>query len=405
MWHPRTLLSAAALVALSVAGIVTPLAVPPAPPPPRAAPPVSAPAPVETALGRRDTLQRALERAGASRTDALAIVAALRRSVDLRRLRPGEQLALRAGPDGALAAVSYQRSPIERYELRRDGAGWAVEAIRLPVEVRVVGLAGALEGSLFASIERLGEHPALTERLVQLLEWDFDFAADALPEDRFRVLVEKRHGGGEFLGYGEVLLAEYHPAGRAPLTAVAFAGEGGRLRHYDAQGRSIRKTFLRAPLEFTRITSGYSHARRHPVLGGLRPHLAVDYGAPTGTPVRAVADGVVTAAGWHGGYGISVTIRHTHGYETMYNHLSVALVRRGQRVAQRDVIGRVGSTGLSTGPHLDYRIRKHGVWVNPLGERFIPGTPVPAAQRPAFQARLERLRQELDRQTAAGRAG
>lgn len=160
----------------------------------------------------------------------------------------------------------------------------------------------------------------------------------------------------------------------------------------------MRKAFLRAPLDFTRITSGYSHARRHPILGGVRPHLAIDYGAPGGTPVRAVADGVVRQAGWNGGNGLSITLRHAHGYRTMYNHLSKVAVKRGQRVRQRQIIGRVGSTGLSTGPHLDYRVIKNGRFVNPLAEKFVPGAPVPADQREAFQGTLEALLQRLDRE-------
>jgi murein DD-endopeptidase MepM/ murein hydrolase activator NlpD len=156
--------------------------------------------------------------------------------------------------------------------------------------------------------------------------------------------------------------------------------------------------FLRAPLDFTRITSGFSHARHHPILGGLRPHLAVDYGAPIGTPVRAVADGVVTQAGWDGGFGLSVTLRHARGYETMYNHLSKIDVRRGERVRQRQVIAKVGTTGLSTGPHLDYRVRKGGTFVNPLGEKFIPGSPVPAHRREAFAVHVQALLERLDAQ-------
>jgi murein DD-endopeptidase MepM/ murein hydrolase activator NlpD len=182
------------------------------------------------------------------------------------------------------------------------------------------------------------------------------------------------------------------------LTSVAFQEAGSRADYYDASGRSVRKMFLRAPLDFTRITSGFSHARHHPILGGLRPHLAVDYGAPVGTPVRAVADGVVTQAGWDGGFGLSISLRHARGYETMYNHLSRLDVKRGDRVRQRQVIGRVGTTGLSTGPHLDYRVRKAGVFVNPLGEKFIPGAPVPAHRREAFQVHVKALLERLDAQ-------
>src|SRR5258705_518867 len=218
------------------------------------------------------------------------------------------------------------------------------------------------------------------------------------PGDRFRLLGEKRYGGDFFLGYGGVLIAQYASVGGALLTSVGFGDPAGRREYYDASGRSVKKMFLRAPLDFTRVTSGFSHARFHPVLGGYRPHLAVDYGAPIGTPVRAVADAVVTQAGWNGGYGISITLRHGRGYETMYNHLSKVDVRPGERVRQRQVIGRVGSTGLSTAPHLDYRVRKGGVLVNPLGEKFIPGSPVPAHRREAVAVHVDALLERLDAQ-------
>ena len=262
----------------------------------------------------------------------------------------------------------------------------------------MVAVAGRLEDSLFASIERLGESAFLTAAFVRLFEWDVDFAADSLPGDRFRLLVEKRYAAGELIGYGDILVAQYETAGRPVMTGVAFGGDDGQRQHFDADGRSVKKMFLRAPLDFTRVTSGFSHARRHPILGGLRPHLAIDYGAPTGTPVRAVADGTVAAAGWSGGNGISVTLRHARGYETMYNHLSAAVVRPGQRVRQRDVIGRVGATGLATGPHLDYRVSRNGQFVNPLGEKFIPGAPVPPERRRVFRAHLAGLLERLDRE-------
>jgi murein DD-endopeptidase MepM/ murein hydrolase activator NlpD len=197
------------------------------------------------------------------------------------------------------------------------------------------------------------------------------------------------------VGYGDIVAAEYRSAERPLLSAVRFWDGDGAPHYYDYQGQATRKMFLRAPLEFTRVTSGYSHARKHPILGGLRPHLAVDYGAPTGTPVRAVADGVVSAAGRAGGYGLSVTIRHARGYESMYNHLSKVLARRGQRVRQRHVIGHVGATGLATGPHLDYRLRKDGRFVNPLAEKFVPGQSVPREGLRAFRAHVRALKAQL----------
>jgi murein DD-endopeptidase MepM/ murein hydrolase activator NlpD len=170
------------------------------------------------------------------------------------------------------------------------------------------------------------------------------------------------------------------------------------VAYYDPDGRSLKKSFLKSPLEFTRITSGFTYARPHPILGGVRPHLAVDYGAPVGTPVRAVADGAVMVAGWNGGNGIQVHLRHHAGYETQYNHLSRLGpgIRAGGRVSQRQVIGYVGSTGLSTGPHLDYRVAKNGRFVNPLGEKFIPGQPLDGAEHRRFVKDARTLVRQLE---------
>jgi murein DD-endopeptidase MepM/ murein hydrolase activator NlpD len=396
------LLSAAVLLALGVIGLAVPIREPAPPAVSEDSAPaagVEAPEPVEIVLKRGETLEMALRRTGVARGEAAAIVAALRGSVNMRRLAPGERVTVRAGPEGRPAEITYARSLAERYEIKPgDDGRWAVTAVRPDVDTRVVAVTGEVQDSLFSSVERLGEAAGLTLRLVNLFEWDFDFAADSLPGDRFRLLVEKRYVGDTFLGYGDVLIAQYASVGRSLLTSVGFDNAAGRREYYDAAGRSTKKMFLRAPLDFTRVTSGYSHARFHPVLGGYRPHLAVDYGAPIGTPVRAVADGTVTQAGWNGGYGLSIMLRHARGYETMYNHLSKIDLRRGDRVRQRQVIGRVGSTGLSTGPHLDYRVRKGGVFVNPLGEKFIPGSPVPAHRREAFGVHVDALLERLDAQ-------
>ena len=401
MWRIHTLVGVLFLALIGVGGHVTPT-VDPGPPPVFVPPAPPAPTVTETALAPRETLESALVRGGVDRADAREMIGALRGALDMRRLQPGERVAVSRAADGALTGAAYWRSPLERYEIRRDGARWAAEAIRTPAEVRVVALSGRVEDSLFASVERLGESAALTAALVTLFEWDFDFAADSLPGDRFRLLVEKRYAQDEFVGYGDILVAQYRTAGRPVLTGLAFRSEDGRPEYFDGGGRSVKKMFLRAPLDFTRITSGFSHARQHPILGGVRPHLAIDYGAPSGTPVRAVADGVVAAAGWSGGNGISVSVRHARGYQTMYNHLSAAVVRPGQRVRQREVIGRVGATGLATGPHLDYRVSRNGQFVNPLGEKFIPGAPVPPERRAAFTAHRDSLVQRLDRDAPFG---
>ncbi len=359
------------------------------------------PAPIgiaETTIRRGDTWESALGRLGAPRPVVGAILGRLGRQVDPRLLRPTERLLLARGYDGRLLGVTYQRSPLERLEIRPDGEGWTVRRILTPVVTRVAAVSGRVDSSLFVTMDRLGERPQLTTMFVQTFESEFDFAADALPGDRFRLLVEKQYAREEFTGYGRILIAQYQSTGRRPLIAAAFPTDRGGTEYYDVEGRSLEKMFLRAPLDFTRITSGYSHARRHPILGGVRPHLAVDYAAPAGTPVRAVADGIVTHAGWDGGNGITVTLLHARGYQTMYNHLSRLRVRPYERVRQRQVIGLVGSTGISTGPHLDYRIAKHHSFVNPLVEKFIPGQELPASVRPVFVQRLRALLERLERE-------
>lgn len=352
----------------------------------------------ETRIVRGDTLERALDRLGLARAAAVAILARLRAQLDPGAVRPGQRLLIARAPDGRVLGLTYHRTQLERYEIRPGAGGWTAEKMVTPVVTRVAAVAGTIDGSLFATMDRLGENPLLTAMVVKVFESNFDFAADSLPSDRFRLLVEKRYARGEFAGYGKILIAQYQSKGRRRLTGMAFEVTAGRTAYYDADGRSVEKMFLRAPLDFTRISSGYSHARHHPILGGVRPHLAIDYGAPPGTPVRAVADGVVTHAGWDGGYGITVTLRHARGYLTMYNHLMRTEVRPGQRVRQRQVIGLVGSTGLATGPHLDYRVAKNGVFVNPLAEKFVPGQELPRARHAEFERRLHTLLDRLERE-------
>jgi len=270
--------------------------------------------------------------------------------------------------------------------------------VRTEPDVRVEAVRGRVTRSLFQAMDEAGEAPQLVLDLVEIFSSDFDFTADTRPGDRFRVLVEKRYAGERFVDYGRILVAQYASEGRT-LSGVGWEAKR-RLAYYDPEGRSLRKSFLKSPLEFTRITSGFTYARPHPVLGGIRPHFAIDYAAPVGTPVRAVADGHVLRAGWSGANGIQVHLRHRAGYETQYNHLSGLGpgIAPGARVGQRQLIGFVGATGLATGPHLDYRIARNGVFVNPLGERFVPGEPIAPGERAAFLAHARALVRRLEEQ-------
>jgi murein DD-endopeptidase MepM/ murein hydrolase activator NlpD len=352
-----------------------------------------------TRVRRGDDLVSVIQRAGVRpRRVAHEIAAALEDAgADLRRLRPGDPIEITWSPTDEARVVSWQQSPWLGYAAIAAEAGWSVRVLETTPDVRVALVQGRVERSLFEAIDEVGEEPALVIALVSIFEWDFDFTADTRRGDRFRLLVEKRHAGDEFVSYGRILAAQY-ASETGTLTGIGFGDAARGFHYFDDQGRSLRKSFLKSPLEFSRITSGFTHARPHPILGGVRPHLALDYAAPVGTPVRAVGDGVVLRAGWNGGNGIQVHLRHRSGYETIYNHLSrvAAGMRAGARVTQRQVIGYVGSTGLSTGPHLDYRIRKNGVFVNPLGERFTPGAPIPAPERPAFERQATALIRRLE---------
>ncbi|HWX25130.1 MAG TPA: peptidoglycan DD-metalloendopeptidase family protein, partial [Vicinamibacteria bacterium] len=202
--------------------------------------------------------------------------------------------------------------------------------------------------------------------------------------DSFRVAVESLSLDGKRVRSGRILAAELLRGSRV-LRAVWF-GESEGPGYYAPDGTPLRKAFLRSPLKYTRISSGFTTARLHPILGIVTTHLGIDYAAPTGTPVMASADGLVTLAGWWGGFGQAIKLRHPNGYETLYGHLSRIQVHAGQHVAQGEAIGAVGATGLATGPHLDYRMSRNGVFVNPLTVPLPPAEPVPLKDRPAFEA-------------------
>ncbi len=343
------------------------------------------------------TFAQALISQGLPPSLAGEMIRSLRPHLNFRRIRPGGVFHATLDETGRVIAFRYQVSPVEIYEVIQTEAGYRAMRRELPVERRVEMAAGEVYSSLFESMEALGEQPQLALDFANIFLWDFDFHSHARPGDRFRMLVEKEYSGEVFVRYGKILIAQYENRGKT-YTGIYFETAPGKGDFYTSDGTSVRKTFLRSPLQFTRISSGYTHRRVHPILGGVRPHLAVDYAAPHGTPVWAVADGVVQSAGWDGGNGKAISLQHMGGYQTMYNHLSgfAPGVRRGAKVRQRQVIGYVGSTGLSTGPHLDYRVMKNGRYVNPLTQKFIPGAPIPKSQRGKFEQYRDHLLKQLE---------
>jgi murein DD-endopeptidase MepM/ murein hydrolase activator NlpD len=350
---------------------------------------------------RNATLDSLLRGAGAREEEIPGIVSLARGVFDPRRLRTGQSYELVRTLDGSVRSFEYEID-IDRF-LRiaapegRPLSELAAEVVPYRTERAIVSLGGTISRerpSLFEAMDATGEKPDLSIALAEVFGGDIDFNSDLQPGDTFRVAVEKVFREQGFAGYGPIAAAEFVNEGRV-LRAIRFTPPAGRPGYYDENGRSLRRFFLKSPLKFEpRVSSRFSNRRLHPILRVVRPHLGVDYLAPAGAPVVSVAAGVVTSAGFNGDAGRVVQIRHPNGYETYYMHLSgiAAGLRPGVRVEQGELIGRVGTSGLSTGPHLDYRIRKNGVFVNPLTEhkKFPPGEPLPASCLEQFKAERDR---------------
>lgn len=340
--------------------------------------------------------------AGVRASESLSFSRALKPVFDPRNAQPGDAFMLLLDPSDQIFEFTYERSPVEIYSASKKGDGWDVVKLETKIDRRRNHLIGKVSGSLYESIIKAGGDADLIMAFADLFAWDIDFSRETREGDEFRLIYEKLFVRGELIGNGRVLAASYKGAAGS-FEAIYFKSESSD-GYYNPDGQSVRKSFLRSPLNFTRISSKFSRARKHPVLNVVRPHSGVDYAAPTGTSVWSVADGTVKYAGWKGQAGKTVIISHANGYESYYNHLSrfPKGIRRGAKVKQGQVIGYVGSTGLATGPHLDFRIKKNGKWVDPLKEKYRPGPPVAKADKEEFRtlaeqwtARLNELNSEV----------
>lgn len=275
-----------------------------------------------------------------------------------------------------------------------------LDVINYPVSVVNSVVEGTIQSSLVQAVSDVGENIELAFMLAGIYEWEIDFFHALRKGDSFRILVEKQFARGKFIGYGKILAADFINQGRF-IRALYY--ETDKVKGYfKPDGTSMKKGFLKAPLRYSRISSGYTHSRLHPVTGRYQPHYGVDYAAPTGTPIYATADGRVTARSYKKYNGNYIKIKHMNGYETLYLHLSkfTRSVRQGSYVRQGDLIGYVGSTGRSTGPHLDYRIIKDGSYLNPL--RFkAPEKKLPEEEIPEFKAAVAVYRDKIDNSYAA----
>ena len=356
-----------------------------------------APEAIPDRFGRGDTLSSVLDRNGFTSRQVHDVARALSGVMNVRHLRAGDELAIYYDASGEPVSVTIARGNDTRIAITRFDVGWQSESEALSFDSRTVALTGVLEDNLFLSISRLGESAPLTVAFANVFAWDFDFHTQSREGDRFSLVVEKLYRDGQFIRYGDLKAARYVSTLSAEREFAAFLYQdpSGKRDYYDPEGKSMRKAFLRAPLDFVRISSGFSHSRLHPVHNRRMPHLGVDYAARVGTPVYSVASGVVTGRNFTKGGGNMVTVQHAMGYMTKYLHLSkfASGLRVGQRVEQKEVIGYVGATGIVTGPHLDFRLYRHGKAVNPVTQIFPPGPPVADEYFSEFEA----VRAELSR--------
>jgi len=337
-----------------------------------------------------------------------ALVETARPVYDLARVSVGHPFDLTLEANGLFRAFTYGIDELRTLRVERDGERYKVRVDTRTYDVHVDVLAGTIESSLFAAVaDAQDESEGGAARddqvaldLADVFTWDVDFNTEVQRGDSFRVAVESLHLDDHFVRHGRILAAEFVRGDRR-LQAVYFWGPSSE-GYYAPDGTPLRRAFVRSPLKFSRISSHFTQRRFHPVLGVFRPHYGVDYAAPIGTPVHAAGDGIVTLAGWLGGYGQTVKIRHPNGYETLYGHLSAILVRRGQRVGQGLLIGKVGMTGLATGPHLDYRMLRNGAYIDPLKVVSPPAEPVRAAERPQFDQAASRAVALLQNARAPG---
>jgi murein DD-endopeptidase MepM/ murein hydrolase activator NlpD len=359
----------------------------------------SAPSPdsVEYTVQRNDTLDRIFRSVGID----MAALAELRSRPEVRRaldiVRPGDIITF-THVDGALQSLNRQISNTLTLQVARSDEGFAINYIENPLETEIVGRRATITSSLFAAGEDAGMSPETIMTIAnQMFGWDIDFALDIREGDEFGVLYEQKYQDGEYVNDGRVLAAEFVNAGKVHR-AVWFQSQDGELEGYfTPDGKGMRKAFLKAPLDFTRISSVFNPKRRHPISGKVRAHRGMDYAAPTGTPIWAAGDGRIDFAGRKGGYGNTVIVDHGKGVTTLYAHMSRfgKSARGGRKVRQGDIIGYVGSTGASTGPHLHYEYRVRGVHKNPASVTM-PRIEIPARYMAEFRRESNATLAKLD---------
>ena len=353
---------------------------------------------VTHSVKRGDSLYQILVSNGVDFGGVGDLLAACKSLPELKGLRPGELLNLFfTVADQQLSKIRYHHSDGKVLTLVRGDQGWITSQYTEPPVVIPALAQGTIKDSLYQSAMDEEIDFELALELADIFAWDIDFFVDLRPGDNYTFLYEQKYREGKLVGNGRITAAHFHNDFTRHL-AYYYKVPGRAADYYDQQGKSLRKQFLKSPLRYSRISSGYSQRRLHPILKIYRPHPGIDYAAPVGTPVATVGDGRVIFKGWKNGYGRFIAIRHNNRFTTTYGHLSryAAKVKVGSMVKQGEVIGFVGASGLANGPHLDFRMKKNGSFVNPLKMRFPAARPIPESHMQDFKKRVASLEETLD---------
>lgn len=341
---------------------------------------------LEMTVASGDTLSGLFDRYGLAAADWMALSKTAGAGEALTRIRPGDRLRIDRDASGRVTRLEYPLDQLTTLTVERGDEGqFVAETLTVDVEERIAYATGEIHSSLFATANAAGLSDKLTMELANIFGWDIDFALDIRRGDQFAVVYQQRFLEGEKIADGDILAAEFVNQGRL-IRAVRFETPEGDADYYTPSGDSMRKAFIRTPVDFARISSGFNLNRKHPILNTIRAHRGVDYAAPRGTPIKSTGDGKVTFAGTKGGYGRTVIVQHGRQYTTLYAHMNSFRkgIRTGARVRQGQTIGYVGSSGLATGPHLHYEFRLDGVHRNPVTVPLPRAHPVPAALKAEF---------------------
>ncbi|UTW06440.1 peptidoglycan DD-metalloendopeptidase family protein [Pseudomonas benzenivorans] len=346
-----------------------------------------------------DTLSTVFAKVGLSASALHEVLNSSKEAKQFSRLKVGQELEFQLTADGQLDSLRSKLSDLESISLANTDKGFAFKRELVKPDVRSSYAHGVIDSSLFLAAKRAGLSHGLTMDLANIFGYDIDFAMDIREGDEFELIYEEKVVAGKKVGSGDILSARFTNRGKT-FTAVRYTDKQGNTSYYGADGTSMRKAFIRTPVDFARISSRFSNGRRHPILNKIRAHKGVDYAAPRGTPIKAAGDGKIALAGRKGGYGNAVVIQHGSRYRTLYAHMQgfAKGIRTGGSVKQGQIIGYIGTTGLSTGPHLHYEFQVNGVHVDPLSQKLPMADPIARNEKQRFLQLSKPLMARMDQE-------